>query len=126
MIISDGVHVSKEVVRFLRQMKGPNLFSLSSDIVAADFFNSAKSKGILGGGQSKIDKCVSNLIDWKVSGTEESLLSASKPIAGQLKVAKELGLGEITLGKEANIVLWDTKRNAVKGTIIGETVFLNT
>ena len=125
MIIADGIHVSKEIVQFLYQSKGRNLFSLSSDTVATDFFNSIKTKGILGGGQSKIDKCVSNLINWKVSGTEESLLSASKPIAGQLKTAQELGLGEVVIGKEANIVIWDTKKNAVKGTIMGENVFLN-
>lgn len=125
MTIADGIHVNKEVIRFLNEIKGQNHFALSSDAVSSDFFNAAKSKGMLGGGQSTIDKCVSNLIDWKVSKTEDSLLSASSSISKQLKVAKLLGLGEISIGREANLVFWDTKKNVVKGTIIGQNVFFN-
>ena len=125
MVISDGVHVSKDVIKFLRDYKDKAHFALTSDMVASDFFDASKSEGFLGGGQIIMDQCVLNLVNWKVSNLEDSLTCASKPIANQLRVAKQLGLGEICLGKEANIVLWNTKKNAVKGTIIGENVFLN-
>lgn len=125
MIIADGIHVNKEVVWLLRTYKARDLFALASDLVASDFFNFARARGTLGGGQSTLDKQVFNLTSWKVSEIEDSLISASLPIANQLKTARDLGLGKLVYGKEANIVLWDTRRNAVKGTIIGENVFLN-
>lgn len=125
MVISDGIHVHKEVVKLLRMYKDVEKFSLVSDVVSLDFFNQAKSSGMLGGGQSTLDKCVFNLVNWDICNIESALISASKPIAKELKHARDLGLGEIAYGKEANIVLWDTKKNAVKGTIIGENVFLN-
>ncbi|MBI3589851.1 MAG: hypothetical protein HY094_00535 [Candidatus Melainabacteria bacterium] len=125
MVIADGIHVSKDVVKFLRQNKDSSHFALASDIVSSDFYNLAKSKGMLGGGETTLDRCISNLINWNVSEIEDCLLSASKPIARQLKAACELGLGEILTHKEANLVLWDIKKNAVKGTIIGENAFLN-
>lgn len=125
MVIADGIHVNKEAVWLLRKYKARDLFALASDLVASDFFNLAKSRGTLGGGQSTLDKQVFNLTSWKVSEIEDSLISASLPIANQLKTTRDSGLGKLAFGKEANIVLWDTRRNAVKGTIIGENVFLN-
>lgn len=125
MVISDGIHVDKSVLGLLRNYKDSGHFALVSDSVSTDFYNTSKAKGILGGSQNTIDTCVANLINWKVSNIEDSLSCASKPITNQLKKAKELGLGEITLGKKVNLVLWDTKKNAVKGTIIGENIFLN-
>ena len=123
MVIADGMHVSKEVVGLLKDYKKD--IALVSDDVSLEFFNQAKSQGMLGGGQLTLDKCVSNLINWKVSSLEDSLIFASKPISSQLKIAKKHGLGQIEYGKEANITFWDTKKNAVKGTIMGENVFLN-
>lgn len=125
MVIADGVHVDRDVVGFLKNYKDMGHFALASDIVSSDFYNFAKLKGTLGGGQNNLDSAVSNLINWKVSNVEDSLSSASKPIANQLKVAKGLALGGIAFNKEANLVLWDTKKNCVRGTIIGENVFLN-
>lgn len=125
MLISDGIHVDKKVVGLLRGIKDTGHFALASDLVSNEFYNFAKSKNTLGGGQSTMDKCVSNLIKWKVSNLEDSLTCASKPIANQLKAARDLGLGEISFNKEANLVIWDTKKNAVKGTVIGESLFLN-
>ena len=129
MVISDGIHVDKSVLGLLRNYKDSGHFALASDSVSTDFYNLSKSKGLLGGGQNIIDECVENLINWKVSNIEDSLSCASKPIANQLKsVGACRGmplLGEITYGKEVNLVLWDTKKNAVKGTIIGENIFIN-
>lgn len=125
MAIADGIHVNKEVLKLLRNYKDVDHFSLASDMVSNNFFNTAKLTNKLGGGQTTLDRCVSNLINWDVSNIEDSLICASKPIANYLKSAKDIGLGEITFGNEANIVLWDTKKNCVKGTIIGENVFLN-
>lgn len=125
MVIADGVHVDKEVIRFLKNHKDSEHFALASDIVSLDCFNLAKTKGILGGGQNTLDKCILNLINWNVSKPEDSLMSASKPIVNQLKPVQAIGLGEIAFHKEANIALWDTNKNAVKGTIIGQNVFLN-
>ena len=125
MVISDGIHVSKEVVGLLRQVKDAGHFALASDLISSDFYNLARLKNSLGGGQTSLDKCIMNLLNWNVSNLEDSLTCASRPIAKQLKVARQLGLGEISFGKEANLVLWDTKTNSVKGTIIGQNVFLN-
>lgn len=125
MVIADGVHVSPEVLGLLKQYKDKAHFALASDIVQNEFYNLSKSKGTLGGGQITLDKCVSNLVNWKVSNLEDCLTFASESIAKQLKRASELGLGKINFGKEANLVLWDTSKNAVKGTIVGENVFLN-
>ncbi|MBI2995347.1 MAG: amidohydrolase family protein [Candidatus Melainabacteria bacterium] len=124
-VIADGVHVNRQVVSILREYKDKNHFSLVSDLVSSDFYNQSKLQNILGGSQDTLDNCVANLINWKVSNLEESLISASLPISNQLKIAQNLGLGKIILGKEANIIFWNTKRNVVKGTIIGDNIFLN-
>lgn len=125
MLIADGVHVNKEVIKLLSNYKDNDHFSLASDMVSSAFYKQAINQGTLGGGQVTLDKCVSNLIDWRVRTVENSLQAASKPIAMRLFRARELGLGQISFGKEANIVIWDEKKNAVRGTIIGENVFLN-
>ena len=90
-----------------------------------DFYNFYKEKNLLGGSQAMLDKCVSNLIGWKVSNLEDCLISASMPISKKLNVARNIALGRISISNQANIVLWDTKRSCVRGTIIGENVFLN-
>lgn len=125
MVIADGVHVNKDIVKFLWEVKGPKLFALASDLVSNDFYKSSAYKGMLGGSQLTLERCVSNLIKWKVSSLEHCLRAASEPVSNQLKVASSTGLGKISFGKEANIVLWDTNKNSVKGTIIGENIFLN-
>lgn len=125
MVISDGLHVHKNVVKLLKEYKSNNHFALASDVVSKNFYDFAKSKGNLGGSQTLLDKGVSNLITWRISSVEEALYSASSAVSRQLKVARELGLGQIAKGNEAMLVLWDTKKNATKGTIIGENVFLN-
>lgn len=125
MAIPDDIHLSKEVVKFLVKRKNINSFSTTTDMVASDFFEKEKSKGILGGGQIPFDKCVSNLIEWKVSNLEDILISCSKPISKLLKIPQKQGLGEIELAKEANLALWDTRSNLLKGTIIGQNLFLN-
>lgn len=125
MVIADGIHVNKEVIEFLYQIKGKEKFSLVTDMVSTDFFNSAKNQGNLGGGQTPLEKCVFNLVEWGICNIEDALICASRPITNQLRIAKDLGLGKVSLGKEANITLWDTKKNRVRGTIIGENIFLN-
>ncbi len=125
MLIADGVHVDKEVVKLLKQYKSNKCFSLASDSISEEFYEKSKSKGTLGGSQISLDRCVSNLIKWKVASVEESLIFASLPIANQLSPASSLGLGKVSLGQKANIVIWDTKKNAVKGTIIGQDIFFN-
>lgn len=125
MVIADGIHVNSDVIDLLKEYKDKDHFSLASDIVPVNFSNSIKMKDTLGGGQLTINKCISNLINWKVSNIEDCLIFASKPISNQLKTAKEQDYGEILINKKANIVLWDKNKNSVKGTIIGENVFLN-
>lgn len=125
MIISDGIHVDKKVVKFLKECKDKDHFALVSDLVSSGLFEKAKSTGILGGGQTSLDACVKNLIEWKISNLDDSLLSASYPLSLQLDLARKLGLGRIECHKEANIVIWDMVKNTVKGTIIGENLFLN-
>ena len=125
MVIADGIHVNKEVIKLLREYKDPAHFSLATDIVSKDFYDHNILHGKLGGGQSTLDICVSNLIKWKVSNIEDCLTFASKPFSNKLKNTKQQGLGEIKIGQKANITIWDTKNNAVKGTIIGENIFLN-
>ena len=65
------------------------------------------------------------MIKCNILSTEESLLSASRPILSRLNAGKNQGLGEVTTTSEANIVIWNTEKNSVKGTIIGQNVFLN-
>ena len=125
MAIADGIHISREAVSLLREVKDDDHFSLASDLVSMDFFNKSKLKGVLGGGQTPINDCVSNLIKWNIAPVENALLSGSKPIANQLKTASKSGLGSISYNNEANLVVWDSTKNAVRGTIIGENVFLN-
>ncbi len=125
MVISDGVHVSPSVIRLLKEFKDNDHFVLVSDLVSKDFYDTESLKGMLGGGQHTVSNCISNLINWKLSNIEDSLLFASRPLSKQLKTAQKAGLGHIEFGKEANIVLWDTTKNVVKGTIIGENVFFN-
>ena len=125
MIIADGLHVNKEVIELLYQIKGKENFSLVTDMVSTEFFNQAKKNGALGGGQTTMEKCVSNLIEWEICNTEDALISVSRPISNQLRIAKDMGLGQLSFGKEANITLWNTKKNRVKGTIIGENIFIN-
>ncbi len=125
MIIADGIHVNLEVVRFLKEVKGKANFSLASDIVSSDFYNESKSRGILGGGQITLNKCVQNLIKCNILNIEDSLISASKPIISRLNTGKYQRLGEISVSSRANIVIWNTKKNNVKGTIIGQNAFLN-
>lgn len=124
MVIADGLHVNKEVVEFLYRIKGKEYFSLVTDMVSTIFFNTAKEHGSLGGGQTSLEKCVSNLVEWDICNIDDALLCASKPISNHLKIANKLGLGSLCTGKEASITLWDTKKNRVRGTIIGENIFL--
>jgi len=125
MVIADGLHVNKEVLKILYRNKGKELFSLVTDMVSIEFFNLAKKHGALGGGQTPLEKCIFNLVNWGICNIEDALICASRPIANQLRIAKDMGLGQLSFGKEANITLWDTKKNSVKGTIIGENIFLN-
>lgn len=125
MAIPDNIHVSKEVISFLIKTKGINNFSTTTDLVEHGFFEKEKSKGMLGGGQISFDKCVSNLVGWNVSDLEDILISCSRPISKLLKNAENEGLGEISLNKEANLVIWDTEINRLKGTIMGQNLFLN-
>ena len=125
MVIPDGVHINKEVIDFLYRLKGKEYFALVTDMVSRDFFDLAKSQGNLGGGQSTLEKCVSNLSEWGICNIEDALICASRPISNKLKIAKEMGLGQLSFEKKANITLWDTKKNRGKGTIIGENIFLN-
>ena len=125
MVIADGIHVHKEIVRLLKEHKKENSFALVSDSVSRDFFEKSKSKGVLGGGQILIDECVRNLIKWKITNIEEALLCASKPIRSHLNLPISSNISDIAAGKEANLVLWDIEKCSVKGTIIGENLFLN-
>src|SRR3989338_839993 len=123
MVIADGIHVHKEIVRLLKEHKKENSFALVSDSVSRDFFEKSKSKGVLGGGQILIDECVRNLIKWKITNIEEALLCASKPIRSHLNLPISSNISDIAAGKEANLVLWDIEKCSVKGTIIGENLF---
>ena len=125
MVIADGLHVSKDVIKFLYQVKGKEQFSLTTDMVSTEFFNLAKKHNTLGGGQTLLETCVFNLANWGICNIEDALICASRPIATKLRTAKGLGLGQLNFGKEANITIWDTKKNRVKGTIMGENIFLN-
>lgn len=125
MVIADGLHVSRDVIDFLFKYKGKEYISLTTDLVSTKFYTQMNLVGQLGGGQTTLDKCVLNLAKWKILSLEDALLCASRSISKQLKVASDIGLGEINYGKEANLVLWNTKDSTVKGTIIGENVFLN-
>ena len=125
MVIADGIHVNKEVLSLLKSYKDTDHFSLTSDIVTKTFYEKSNKNSILGGSQTTIDSMISNLVKWDIMPVEEALICASKPIANQLKGGKESTYGEIKPGKKANIVLWDTRKNCVKGTIIGQNVFLN-
>lgn len=125
MAIPDNTHVSKEVIKFLIKTKGISNFSITTDMVAQKFFETEKSKGMLGGGQINFDKCVSNLTSWNVSNLEDILMSCSRPISKLLKNAQNQGLGEIKFNKEAHLVIWDTGTNRLKGTIMGQNLFLN-
>ena len=124
-VIADGVHVNKEAIEFLYRIKGRENFSLVTDMVSTEFFNQVKNQEALGGGQSSMEKCVFNLVNWGICNIEDALISASKPIANKLRIAKDLGFNQLSFNKEVNITLWDTKKNRVKGTIIGENIFLN-
>lgn len=123
MVIADGVHVNKEVIKFLKDQKNSNSFALASDHISKDI--TLESKSSLAGGKSTLDVCVQNLVNWGICSVEDGLLSASFPVAEKLYVAKNIGLGKIHIQKEANIVIWDKKMSRVKGTIIGENIFLN-
>ena len=125
MVIADGLHVNKEVLEFLCQIKGKEKISLITDMVSREFFDQAKNHGTLGGGQTSIEKCILNLVNWEICNLEYALMCASKPITNKLRIAKDMGFGQLNFMKEANITLWDTKKNRVRGTIIGENIFLN-
>lgn len=125
MVICDGTHVNKESIMFLKKIKGIKNFSLVSDLVAKDFFEEEKLKGMLGGAQITLDKCVKNIVDWGICTQEEALIVASTTICEKLSAANKMGLGRLKDGENAYITIWDTKKNAVRGTIIGENAFLN-
>ena len=122
MAISDGIHVHPEVLKYLYKIKGPNQFSLVSDLVAKSFFEEAKQKEMLAGGQITIDKCVANLINWNIDTVENCLKSASSSTLNLLKNCRDI---DIEYLKTGHLVIWNTEKNTVKGTIIGEDVFLN-
>ena len=122
MLIADGIHVNKETIKLLFNIKDKNKIALVSDLVAKDFFETEEKKGMLGGGQNTLEDCVRNLIDWKIVPEEDSLLCASYPITQKIKSISHLG--KIQVGKKANLVIWDTKKRRVKGTIIGKNTFI--
>ncbi len=124
-VIADGVHVNREIVAFLYKLKGKDYFALTTDMVSKEFFAYESKRGNLAGGQTTMEQCISNLIKWNICNPEEALLSASFPISNKLRVAKEIGLGQLNYGCQANITLWNAKENRIKGTIIGENVFLS-
>ena len=124
-VIPDGIHVDKQVVKFLREYKSGNLFSLTTDLVASDFFQSAEKQGMLAGGQNLLNDCVSNLVNWGVASLEESLLLASRPISLKLPMLKNATFGKLSFDSKANLVIWNTKKNTPKGTIIGDNLFLS-
>ncbi|MBI3309349.1 MAG: amidohydrolase family protein [Candidatus Melainabacteria bacterium] len=125
MVIADGIHVCKEALEFLIKKKGKEYVSLVSDQVSSIFYNEMALKGMLGGGQSTLDMCIKNLIKWKICSVDDALYMASVPIAKRLKVVQDMGFGTVTKGNPANLVIWNTEKNTVLGTIIGENVFLN-
>ena len=125
MVIADGLHVNQEVIKFLYQVKGKNYFSLTSDMVSENIFKEAQNNNMLGGGQTSLKEEVSNITNWGITKIDDALQAASKPIASQIKATKDLGIGEINFDKPAYLTIWDTTKNTVKGTIIGEEAFFN-
>jgi len=125
MAIPDGLHVSKEVINFLYELKGKDKFAITTDMVSSPFFKESEKKGTLGGGQTSFDKCVFNLNTWNVSNLEDILMSASSTTSKALNNGRIKSFGEIQYEKDAYITIWDTCQNKVKGTIIGKNLFLN-
>jgi N-acetylglucosamine-6-phosphate deacetylase len=125
MAIPDGLHVSKEAIKFLYEIKGKDKFAITTDMVSNPFFKESEKVGTLGGGQTGFDKCVTNLTTWNVSNLEDILISASTTTSKALNNGRNNGFGEIQYEKDAYITIWDTCKNKVKGTIIGKNLFLN-
>ncbi len=125
MAIPDNVHISKEVLSFLIRHKGIENFIPTTDLVSKTFFEEEEKKGILGGGQMTFDNCISILIQLGIAQIEDILTSGSQQINNLLKPAKDMHFGKIEIGKSANLVIWDTNKNKLKGTIIGQNIFLN-
>ena len=124
-LISDGQHVNKKIINYLFTLKGKSKLSLTSDFISEDIIKIGTEKKTLSGGQTQVKDCVYNLIQWNITNINDALEIASQPVLNQLKKLKIYPIGEIKPGNKAYLTIWDTAKNTIKGTIIGENLFLN-
>ena len=123
--IADGIHVNNKVLNFLFQLKGKSKFSITTDMVSEDIIKLGIRKNTLSGGETQFKDCIYNLMKWNIVNVSDALEIASKPILSRLSLKRIKPLGEIKTGNKAYLTIWDTQKNTVKGTIIGENLFLN-
>ncbi|NON61213.1 N-acetylglucosamine-6-phosphate deacetylase [Acidianus sp. RZ1] len=136
-VIADGIHVNPEVIRFVVKVKGSSKVVVVTDSISATDLKDgeyelgglkvnvkggiAKTEdGKLAGSTITMEKEFSNLIRWGIPLKDAVLMTSTN-------ASRYMGLntGEISKGKEANLVVLDEKMNLKRVYLKGEIIYEN-
>jgi N-acetylglucosamine-6-phosphate deacetylase len=136
-IITDGIHVSPEVLPIFMRLKGVRRFLLVTDAISAtgmpdgEFKLGGKSvqvnrgvcrdaEGRLAGSTLTQDAALRNLLQWTSLSLQEAILGLTANPADALGLGP---LGRIEAGAPADLVLLDNERRVHKTFVRGNLVF---
>jgi N-acetylglucosamine-6-phosphate deacetylase len=108
-LICDGQHVSPPAAELVIRTKGVN-----GTILVTDIAHVGTSQGGLVGSSIMLDEAVRNVVNWGIATFQQAILMSS------YNPAKAMGwqdLGELAIGKKADVLVWDRATLALKHVI---------
>ena len=111
-IICDGLHVSPEAVRLVLKVKGKD-----HTLLVTDAAHIGTTGGGLVGSSITLNEAVQNVVKWHAASFAEAIQMATLNPARMLKLQDSVG--QIALGKMADIVAWDKETLAIKHVFLG-------
>ena len=140
-VISDGIHVHPDVLREIVKAKGINGTLLVSDSMPPTGTQASRFEfqgeqwivrdgacyshgGVLGGSILTMDKAIRNISNWARIPFEDAVAMASYNPASLLGYGEEIG--QLMVGKKADIVICDKNLIPVATIVNGEIAFSET
>lgn len=115
-VIADGLHVDAPVVEILVRIKG-----IDKVILVSDAAHIGTTSGGLVGSSITLEDAVRNIVQWGVASFADAIKMASYNPAQALGFKE---IGELAIGRAADLVLWDSKTLTVKHVVkAGQLVF---
>lgn len=111
-VICDGQHVSAPAAQLVFRAKG-----IDRSILVTDIAHVGTSKGELVGSSILLDEAVRNVVRWGIATFQQAIAMATYNPAAAMGWTDSLG--ELAVGKQADIVIWDKKTLAIKHVIVG-------